>query len=220
MKLVIYMNKFEKWFTSQQIWVHILLVFITSGIWLAVWLLVKMRVGYYNNYVVPPKLLHEFEFTVEGSNKFQKNIDEIFESQKDKFPLYKGMSTDEIKKSKKKVYEADGVQLPFAYISTKREFKNEEFVYHDIVKAGYHTENKKIVELEIGKVPKSAIDKLNKYKDQTKGRRFVAEFIEGNYKMVDSNNKVKLYKQPLKVKVKVKLYDKELNPNIFLDFFD
>lgn len=211
------MNKFEKWFTSQKIWVHILLVCVTNGIWLIVWLLVKLRVSYYNYYKVPPKLLYEYEFLVKDSDKFQKSIDEIYEFQKKKFPLYKGMSTDEIKKCGKKVYEADGVKLDFANICG--EHKDGDFIYHDIVKGGYFTEEKKLVEFEIGKPSKSVVDEMNKHKDEAKGRRITAEFTDGNYKMVDSNNKVKLYKQPLKVKVKVEMYDKELYRDLISDFF-
>ncbi len=214
-----FMNSFEKWFTTKETWVHILLTFLTSGIWLVIWLIVKLRVAYYNRYIAPANVLYEFEFIVEGSNKYQKNIDEIYKIQKEKFQLYNGMSTDDIKKSKKKVYESEGVKLDFAYIKTNSESKNGETIYHSIMIGGYKNEKER-VEFEIGKVPKSASDEINRYKNETKARTFDAEFIEGNYKMVDSNNKVKLYKQPLKVKVKVKLYDKELNPNIFLDFFD
>lgn len=193
------MNKFEKWVSSQKAWVHILLAFLTYGIWLIVWIVVDVRV--YNN--TPAQVRFEKEFILEDCDKYQENINELIDIEKENHALFKGMSTDEIKKYGKKVYEADGLELTWP--SFNEEWSKETHLKHCVVTAKNKKEDKHVV---IGIMPNSEYNEIYSYSNCSGKREIHAVIKNGNYKLVDKDGKVKLHKQPAKVKVTFKLYDK------------
>ena len=113
------------------------------------------------------------------------------------------MSAEEIKKNGKKVYEADGFELPWP--SLDRQWSKETHLQYFQVTARNNKENKHIV---IGKLPDEAFYEIDAYKSWSTKRELHAIIKNGNYKMVDKDGKVKLHKQTPKIKFTFKIYDK------------
>lgn len=193
------MNKFEKWASSQKVWVHLLLVIATYGIWLIVWIIVANKK--YN--ATPAEVRFEKEFYLEDCDKYIQNINEILDIEKNNYTPFKGMKPEEIKKYGKKVYEADGFELPWPSINY--EWSKEDHMKHSIMQSRNKKEDKHV---NIGLIPDSVYGEIDSYRNWNVKREIHAIIKNGNYKMVDKDGKVKLHKQTPKIKVIYKIYDK------------
>lgn len=203
------MNKFESWVLKQKVWVHIILSLFTYGLWLIVLLVVYIKKS--NTPTTPSikkvetkpnvikKPLYEKRFVIDECENYQENIDKIVELEKPNMTLYEGLSTSEMKLCSGEIYEIDGEETPNIIL---RENKGQTIHYISVCM--YHSKYDRY--LTIGKIPASEQDHILELFD--KNILIWGTFKDGNYKTLDDNDRLKLYKEPVKVQLYIKIYDK------------